>query len=134
MNNKQLGSKFERDFCKVLARLGYWVHFIAPDARGAQPFDVIAVKDGKAYAFDCKTSSTHRFNVNRIEDNQHMAFMRWIKCGNGWPQLAVLYDDDVYLIPYHMFSDGNKVIDLDYEEEFVKGFKNYISQLEVKND
>jgi len=38
--------EFER---KVVARFeknGWWVHFMAPDSRGAQPFDIIAMKDG----------------------------------------------------------------------------------------
>ena len=38
MNNKKKGTAFEKEMCDLLAIKGYWVHFIAPDARGAQPF------------------------------------------------------------------------------------------------
>ena len=100
--------------CEILAKRGYWVHFMAPDARGAQPFDVIAVRDGKALAIDCKTSSTHRFNVSRIEDNQHMAFRRWLDCGNDEPMLAVLWGGNVYLIEYRRLV-SEKIIDLKSE-------------------
>ena len=50
MNNKIIGTAFEKEMCELLANRGYWVHFITPDNRGAQPFDIIAVKDGKAFA------------------------------------------------------------------------------------
>ena len=48
MNNKKIGTQFEQEFCNLLAQHGYWVHFITPDRTGSQPFDVIAVRDGKA--------------------------------------------------------------------------------------
>ena len=60
MNNKRRGTEFERQMCDILAKKGYWVHFIVPDARGAQPFDIIACRDGRPVAIDCKTSSTQR--------------------------------------------------------------------------
>lgn len=86
--------------CKILAQNGYWVHFIVPDSRGAQPFDIIAVKDGKALAIDCKTCVADSFNISRLEDNQIMAFERWIKCGNDDPEIAIKHDNNVYLIKY----------------------------------
>ena len=100
MNNKRLGSDFEREYCRLLAQKGYWVHFMAPDSRGAQPFDVIAVKDGKALAVDCKTCVANTFNISRLEDNQIMAFERWMSCGNGVPIIAVLHNDTIYEISY----------------------------------
>lgn len=100
MNNKQLGSAFERELCDILAKKGYWVHFIVPDSRGAQPFDVIAVKDGKALAIDCKTSARDSISIGRLESNQIFAFERWIKCGNGNPIVAVKYKEDIYFVLY----------------------------------
>lgn len=91
MNNKSLGTKFEQDMCKILANHGYWVHFITPDARGAQPFDIITAKDNKPYAIECKTLTKDRryFTIDRLEDNQILAFRRWIRCGNNEPIIAV---------------------------------------------
>lgn len=109
MNNKRLGTDFEREFCEILAKRGAWVHFIAPDARGAQPFDVIAVKDGFAYAYDCKTSVQRSFPFSRLEDNQILAFERWMRCGNAEPMIAVRYAGQIYLLPYTELRDRGKI-------------------------
>lgn len=98
--NKQIGTAFEREMCELLAHDGYWVHFIVPDARGAQPFDIIAVKNGKAIAMDCKTCVANTFNISRLEENQKMAFDRWLKCGNEEPKIAVKHDGKIYIIEY----------------------------------
>lgn len=100
MNNKKLGTSFEREFCQIMADRGYWVHFISPAPNGGQPFDVIAVKNGQAYAFDCKTSVNDWFSINRLEDNQICAFERWMECGNPEPELAVKYRGRIYILPY----------------------------------
>ena len=100
MNNKTLGTAFECRMCELLALKGYWVHFIVPDARGAQPFDIIAVKNGKAIAIDCKTCVADMFNINRLEDNQIMAFEKWLSVGNSEPIIAVEHKEEIYIIPY----------------------------------
>lgn len=100
MNNKRLGTEFEREVCDLLAADGYWVHFIAPDARGAQPFDIIAVKDGSALAIDCKTCVAGSFNISRLEDNQIMAFERWLACGNEDPKVAVKHEGKIWFLSY----------------------------------
>lgn len=102
MNNKRLGTAFERVVYADFARMGFWVHFISPDARGSQPFDIIAVKDGKAYAIECKTLDykEHIFPLTRLEENQLMAFTRWMACGNGTPIIAISWRGKIYHIPY----------------------------------
>lgn len=112
INNKRLGTAYEREICDFLAAAGYWVHFIAPDARGAQPFDIIAVRSGIAYAIDCKTCASKTFSIERLEDNQIMAFERWMKCGNGIPYLAVKHKDKTYWISYNDLK-SRRVIDLE---------------------
>lgn len=112
MNNKKLGTEFERKMCEVLAEKGYWVHFISPDARGAQPFDIIAVRDNQAMAIDCKTCKDHIFRVGRLEDNQIMAFRKWSDCGNYEAYIAVLYNGKIYMIDYQELEHYEK-IDLD---------------------
>lgn len=115
MNNKKLGSAFEREFCQLLASRGWWVHLIAPAANGGQPFDVIAVKGGSAMAFDCKTSVSHIFPLTRLEENQIMAFERWLACGNEMPQVAVSYNGNIYLTPYRRLKQFGR-IDLENEK------------------
>lgn len=108
-NNKRLGNAFERKMCELLADDGWWVHFIQPDARGMQPFDIIAVQDGTAIAIDCKTCEDHIFRLSRLEDNQRLAFQKWKSCGNSFAMLAVLYDGDVYMIDYDVLAKYGKV-------------------------
>ena len=111
MNNKQLGTDFERRMCVNFALDGYWVHFLTPDARGAQPFDIIAVKNGRAYAIECKTLSPRvkSFNISRLEDNQIMAFERWIACGNAEPMILVEWGKVVVLIGYEELKRKKKI-------------------------
>lgn len=73
-NNKKIGSEFEKDFCKYLSKMGFWVHFLNPAPNGSQPFDVIAVSRETTLCIDCKTLEGDRFPFNRIEDNQESAF------------------------------------------------------------
>lgn len=110
MNNKALGTAFEKLFCSLLASRGYWVHFISPAPNGGQPFDVIAVKNGAAYAFDCKTSVAKKFPYSRLEANQIMAFEKWIVCGNTMPQIAVKHQENIYLIFYSELKEKGAVI------------------------
>ena len=115
MNNKRLGTEFEKKMVKLLANQGFWAHFITPDNRGAQPFDIIAVKNDFAVAIDCKTSKDHIFRLGRLEENQIMAFEKWLKCGNSTPFIAVSYNDNIYMIEYTKLK-GELNIDLDKEQ------------------
>ena len=108
-SNKEIGTAFERRFCNWLAGRGYWVHFIAPDSRGAQPFDVIAAKDGQTMVVDCKTSSRPIFSIDRLEENQRFAFEKWMACGNSEPIIAILYKDNLYLINYCALRNKGKI-------------------------
>lgn len=121
MNNKKLGSNWEKEACSILASKGYWVHFISPDSTGAQPFDIIAVKDDSAVAIDCKTAKKRWFGIERLEDNQIFAFNKWLKCGNNTPQIFVKYmpNDEVIkikMIPYSLIIDGK--VNLDEFQDF----------------
>ena len=120
MNNKKLGTAFERFMCEHLARLGYWVHFISPDTRGAQPFDIIAVRDDIPIVMDCKTSSDHIFRFDRLENNQVYAFEKWLATGNLLAYVAVLHNKNVYMIRYVDLKEKGKV-DLKNKEVFVNG-------------
>ena len=102
MNNKKLGTAFEQEVCELYKRNGYWVHFITPDARGAQPFDIIAVKNDEPYAIECKTLTTDKksFSFDRLEDNQILASEKWMKCGNKPPMIVIKYGDEIYVVDY----------------------------------
>lgn len=117
MNNKRLGMAFEQEVCKVLQKEGFWVHFISPDARGSQPFDIIAVKNGMATAIDCKTSSKAVFSISRLEDNQIYAFEKWLACGNLDPLICVKYKENIILVEFTELQEKGKV---DLESRSIK--------------
>ena len=109
MNNKKLGTRFERKICHMLNRDGWWVHFIEPKQSGAQPFDIIAVRHGRAVAIDCKTCASEKFSINRLENNQIFAFDKWIACGNDDPRVIVEHGEDIYVIPYTYLKENESV-------------------------
>lgn len=109
MNNKRLGTEFEKEVCEALALCGYWAHFIVPDARGAQPFDIVAAKDGHALAIDCKTCVAKSFNITRLEDNQTMAFRLWRRCGNGEGLIFVKHKGKIYVIGFDRLIEEQTV-------------------------
>ena len=109
MDNKRRGMEFEREMCELLKEDGFWVHFISPDVSGAQPFDIIAVKDGYALAMDCKTCASHIFTSDRLEENQKNAFDLWMQRGNPEPMIAVKHDGKLYLIGYKFLMMMGKV-------------------------
>lgn len=109
MNNKKLGSLFEQRVLKRLTEGGWWAHFITPNAAGQQPFDIIAVKHGKALAIDCKTCADNVFRLDRLEENQKFAFDRWLRCGNEEPYLIVEHDGGLYCVPYTVLKEKRAV-------------------------
>lgn len=109
MNNKKIGTAFEREVCELLKDCGYWVHFISPDNRGAQPFDIIAAKDGVAIAIDCKTCVANNFGLGRLEDNQIMAFEWWLKCGNTMPLVYVKHEGKITIIRYDVLKEKGSI-------------------------
>ena len=114
MNNKKHGTAFERLVVRRIAETGAWVHFLSPDERGAQPFDIIAVKDGIASAIECKTqdSKNRYFSISRLEDNQIMAFEKWLACGNAEPLICIEYKSGIKVVSYTQLKKERKV-DLD---------------------
>lgn len=118
MNNKRLGTEFEREVVTLLSKRGYWVHFITPDSRGSQPFDIIASKDDRPIVADCKTSSKKWFSISRLEENQIMAFELWFKKGNRYAFVFIKYNDKIYQIPFRMI-EGLQRINLEECENFV---------------
>ena len=118
MNNKQLGTEFEREVVTLLSKQGYWVHFITPDASGKQPFDIIASRDDRVIVGDCKTSKSKWFAVTRFEENQLTAFEKWFRTGNSSAFAFIKYNDKVYQIPFRMIA-GLRKINLEECENFI---------------
>lgn len=110
MNNKKRGNDFESRFCEAIAKKWRcWVHFIEPKKDGSQPFDVIAIKDGKPMVFDCKTSAKKVFPISRLEYNQLNAFEMVKRCGCKHIYVAVEYKEEIYVIPYAELVESGRV-------------------------
>lgn len=106
MSNKSMGTAFEREFAEILADRGFWAHCLRDNING-QPFDLIAVRDNNAYAFDCKECRGGVFRLSRMEENQDNAMTLWAETGNQFSFFAMRFNDNVYLVPYRMIKTLN---------------------------
>jgi Holliday junction resolvase len=114
-NVKKIGNDFEKRFAKMARASGFFVLYITPNARGAQPFDFLLMRNGFVYPIDCKTCVANSFSLERVEDNQRLAFDHWLECGGLHPFFAVEHDDKVYMIPWHYVRDLESVRVTDYD-------------------
>ncbi len=103
MSNKSNGTAFEREFAELLSAEGFWAHCLQDKANG-QPFDVLAARGGRTYAFDCKDCMTRRFALSRIEENQHNAMKLWAETGNQAGMFAIRFSGRIYLVPHRMLE------------------------------
>ena len=110
-SNKSLGDEYEREVVDLLFKQGYWVHFVERNKAGAQPFDIIAVKNERAYAIDCKTLDDKEkyFRLSRLEDNQITSFQRWLQCGNNMPLVFVKHDGTTHVVRFEELIKNGKV-------------------------
>lgn len=97
MSNKSSGTEFEQNFARILAAEGFWAHCLAGNRNG-QPFDVIAARDGTAWAFDCKECRSGIFRLARIEENQRNAMELWAATGNTPGMFALEFRDAIFLV------------------------------------
>lgn len=121
MSNKHDGTTFERKFADILYRRGFWALNI-PDGKNGQPFDIVAVRNNRAYAFDCKSCAGQRFLFSRIEENQRNAFYAWKTAGNDPAMLALYIPAAIYLLRY---SDIRKLEKRNVHSLSVLGVKEH---------
>lgn len=119
MNNKKKGSSFEKEWATILERDGCFVHLM-DSKTGAQPFDIIACKDGRTKAYECKTVKGYSFALKRVENNQYYTIKKHydnipivfvFKCDSG----KYFYKDGKEIIS--AIDAGLNSIDLREEKE-----------------
>lgn len=98
------GNQFEEKFCEAMSKQGFWVLRIPRGAGGTQPFDVIAIGRNIIFAVDCKVVSgkANTFSLDRVEDNQWLAFELITERTNAIAMLAIYWEkeDCVKIIQY----------------------------------
>lgn len=100
MNNKSIGTIFEKEFVSILAHRGFWVHLFQ-DNKNGQPCDVVASRSGHTYLFDCKECKGDTFRLSRMEENQLNAMELFEITGNSRGRFAVRFPgDEIYLSDY----------------------------------
>lgn len=113
MNNKRVGTNFEREFAGMLSKHGFWAHCIKDNTNG-QPFDVIAAKNGKTFVFDCKDCQGKTFQLSRMEENQREAMKLWQETGNSEGIFSLRFHGRIYLLGFNtlerLHSTGRKQI------------------------
>ena len=125
MNNKKSGTAYEKEFCQLLAEQGFWSHRLQDNSNG-QPFDIIAAKDGKVYAIDCKDCQGMTFPLSRIEENQRYAMDLWRQCGNGDGYFAVQFGNGEEWLLYYsalMYLEENGTKQLSVYNADAAGFR-----------
>lgn len=120
-NNKKIGTDFENDFANYLYGKGYWVApFPGKDHTNSQPADLIACKNNEPILIDCKTLANKNglFPLDRVEQNQRLAYKRFKHTGNKYYYLAILWNNNIYLINLDDIDFKSKHIDLKNETPY----------------
>lgn len=121
------GKKFEQDLCNFFANKHYYVIYNEKSINQSQPFDILIMRDNIAFAIECKNleNNSGLFPLNRIEENQLLAFKRFSECRNHNFILAILWNDNVYFINFDLLQFFNKSIDLKKIEPNIKNWSDY---------
>ena len=94
------GPEFEHKLCLWFREHGYWALNVPKNQFGAQPFDVLAIKGSMIWAVDAKVCSEPRLRLNRVEDNQMLAFDAISQKTDALCGFMCLHDGLVYFVPY----------------------------------
>lgn len=106
------GSEFEQRACELFASRGFWALNIPKNKFGAQPFDVIAIKDSEIWAVDCKVCSEPRLSLARVETNQALAFGMMTQRTNARCGFLCYHNKRLYFIPWSAIDMSKSSIKL----------------------
>lgn len=94
------GAEFERYIANLFYKNGFWVLRIPKNERGAQPFDILAIKGNTIYALDCKVCAKKSFPIDRIEDNQWISMEVIKQRTEAVAGFVIYHSDKIYFITY----------------------------------
>ena len=92
---------------------------------GSQPCDIIAIQNNVATLIECKNleSKSGRFNLNRIEQNQWLAYRKLRQCNSSNMVVAILWNNNVYFINFDLLGYFDKSINLNKIEPNIKDWR-----------
>ena len=130
-SNVRSGSRFEREFAKLLSDNGFWVHLLARNIAGQQPADIIAMYHGGAYLIDCKVCENDRFPFSRVEENQRWAMKKWLEAGGTSPQFALKGSTgSIWMLNYEWVlireEAGDKSVSCAKDRDFLIPFEEWL--------
>ena len=101
MTNGQEGQAFERRVRQYLAGQGYWVTKLQEGKNGA-PFDLLAVRDHRALAVECKVCASLRFPLGRVEDNQWSGMKKFQQTAGDAVLVLLAPSGEVCVYPFDL--------------------------------
>lgn len=108
------GKEFEKKLCEFYSKKGYFVIYNEKGVTGSQSCDIIVIKNNIATLIEAKnlTNKSGIFNLERIEQNQLLAYKRYTQCQNSRFILAINWNGGVYLLDLGMIDLFDKSIKL----------------------
>lgn len=125
------GKKFEEELCNFFANRHYYVVYNNKGISGSQPFDILIIRDNVCFAIECKNLENKNgiFNIDRIEENQLLAYNRFLECRNHNFILAILWNNNVYFVNFDLLEYYKKSIDLKQIEPNIKKWQETIDKI-----
>jgi len=137
MSNKQAGTDFEKEFCQLVSKAGFWAHMLNANMRG-QPADVIIAKNGKTALVDCKDCEHDIFPFSRIEENQELSMKKWLITGNRNAVFVLKVSSGIRVIPFNILNTyketGDKQFNLAQIHKFGKPLKDWVDEFNAYNN
>lgn len=94
------GAEFERLVADLFQKNGFWALRIPKNERGAQPFDILAIRGDVVYAVDCKVCERKYFSLNRIEDNQWISMDVMKRKTNAVLGFVIFHNERLFFVSY----------------------------------
>ncbi len=117
-NNKVIGNDFEKEFALYLQDKGMFVYNL-PNKHTGQPFDIIATKNNKFFAFECKHCKGNIFSLSRVEDNQMQALKKLEKVKSNNYFFVFKFNDEIRFCKARFIKDKLKTDKKIYRDELL---------------
>lgn len=85
------GKVFEQKLCRHFSKQGYYVLYMEKGITGSQACDIVIIKHNIATLIEAKNldNQTGIFNLDRVEQNQRLAYSKFKSCKNSNYVLAI---------------------------------------------